>query len=322
MIYTSETYKEYLQELLPKSNFELIDFQGAEKPCSIYCKNCNSNISFTLASNISRRARRDCRNVCANCEENVWKKKQKDAFNKAQYLLKKKESIELIGEVKSWGQKEKTEWRCLKCNHTFERSPSCMFQSMGKALNCPWCEAHPFEYSEEMIKEKVFEMWGTEFSFLSIDKIKNKNGSKRVLVKHNKCGFSYSVSLYNFLHGQGCPKCRKSHGGKKVRDYLNKHSFSFLEQKAIFTNNTCLKLDFYLEENNKKIAIEYNGIQHYKPVEYFGGEKEYLKQCERDKWKKEYCEENKIELIIIPYNDETLLKSNELAQRLRGQVPE
>lgn len=322
MIYTSETYKEYLQKLLPKSNFELIDFQGTEKPCSIHCKNCNGNTSFTLASNISRRARSGCRNVCTNCEENAWKKKQKDAFNKAQYLLKKKGSIELIGEIRSWGQKEKTEWKCLKCNHTFERSPFSMFQSMGKALSCPWCETHPFEYDEEMIKEKAFEMWGTEFSFLSVDNIKNKNGSKRILVKHNKCGFSYSVSLYNFLYGQGCPKCKKSHGEKKVRDYLNNYSFSFLEQKVIFINNTYLKLDFYLEEDNKKIAIEYNGVQHYKPVEYFGGEKEYLKQCERDKWKKEYCEENKIELIIIPYNDESLLKTNELAQRLRGQVPE
>lgn len=34
----------------------------------------------------------------------------------------------------------------------------------------------------------------------------------------------------------------------------------------------CLK-DFYLEINNNKYIIEYNGEQHYRPVKHFGGEK-------------------------------------------------
>lgn len=322
MIYTIESYKEHLQEILPKSNFELIDFQGTEKPCSIHCNVCGENRNFTVAANIARRARRNCKNVCAKCEENIWRNKQREAFHKAQNILKQKGTIQLIGKIQSWWQKESVEWKCLKCNHTFERAPFVMFMQGGKNCNCPWCETHPFEYSEEMIKEKAYEMWGTEFTFLSIDSLKNKNGSKRVLIKHNKCGFSYSVSLYSFLHGQGCPKCKSSHGELKVRKYLMENNFTFIEQKSIKANSIKkLRLDFYLEVGEKKFAIEYNGKQHYEPVDFFGGEEAYYSQKKRDEKKKEYCEQNNIELIIIPYNDESSLKTSELAQRLRGQVP-
>ena len=95
-----------------------------------------------------------------------------------------------------------------------------------------------------------------------------------------------------------------------------------IEEQIIQTENHTLKLDFYLEEQGQKFAIEYNGIQHYEPVEFFGGESEFVKQQERDSEKKKYCQENNITLICIPYNNEYLIESEALAQRLRGQVTE
>lgn len=317
-IYTKETYYKKLMNLLPESNFTLDAYSGTEKPCEITCNICNTHYIFSEANKIARRASRGNKNACKNCENNGWTLRQKEAKNKALYMLEKKQTITLVGEVKSWASKEESVWHCSKCDHNFKRSPFIMFSQ--KSLTCPWCETHPFEYSKEIIQEKAKELWGNEYTFLDIDIIKNKNGSKRVLVQHNKCGFKYSVSLYNFLHGQGCPRCKISHGEKKVRDYLIKHNFAFQEQYCIETNNTYLKIDFYLEENNKKYAIEYNGIQHYKPIEYFDGEQGYKKQVIRDNYKKEYCKLNNIELIIIPYNDESLLNSEELAQRLHSQV--
>lgn len=238
--------------------------------------------------------------------------------NKALYLLEKKKTIKLIGELKTWASRENVEWYCEKCNHIFSRSPYCMFQTND--LYCPWCESHPFVYDEKMIREKSFDLWGTEYTFLESSIMKNKNGSKRVNVQHNKCGFKYNVSLWNFLHGQGCPRCRASHGERRVRKYLDEHNFIYQEQKAIFINDTYLKLDFYLEQNNQKYAIEYNGIQHYQPVDYFNGIQGLEKQQYRDKIKAQYCRENNIDLIVIPYNDESLIQSEKLAQRLNNQV--
>lgn len=323
MIHTSETYKERLHKLLPKSDFELIDFQGTKNPCTIHCNICDSNFSFNNAGNVARRARRECRNVCQKCEENVWQKKQKDAYHKAQTILNRKKTIVLNSELHSWGQKEKVEWKCLKCGHTFERSPHTMFIQSGLSCKCPWCETHPYCYDEKTIVGKVKERWGDEYVVLQSSKIKkDTRGRRRVLVKHNKCGFVYAVDLWKLLNETGCPKCRASRGEKKVRQYLKSRNFTFQEQKSIEANSFgLLFLDFYLEENGQKFAIEYNGKQHYEPVEFFGGEDGYLKQKIRDQKKIEYCKKNDIILIIIPYNDESLLLSEELAQRLRGQAP-
>lgn len=320
LTYTKETYYEKLMNEMPESNFTLDVYNGTEKPCEITCKTCNAHYIFSAAHLISRRAARNNKNVCKKCEINQWNDKQKSAEQKAKYLLNKKQTIILLGNLKTWASRDNALWKCTKCGHTFERAPAVMF-SQGH-LTCPWCETHPFEYSEEMIKEKAYELWGTEYTYLNIDNLKNSNGSKRVIVCHNKCGFKYGVSLWNFLHGQGCPKCKSSHGEKKVRDYLLKHNFQFQEQFTIQVENTYLKLDFFLEENGKKFAIEYNGIQHYKPVEYFNGETGFQKQVFRDKLKEKYCRENNIDLIIIPYNNETIINSERLAQRLSGQVIE
>lgn len=50
-----------------------------------------------------------------------------------------------------------------------------------------------------------------------------------------------------------------------------------------------------------KTAIEYQGKQHFEPVEYFGGKDHYEKQVERDKLKQKLSEENGVKLIYINY---------------------
>ena len=320
MKYTKESYYSHLQKLLPDSDFTLDVFTGTEQPCEITCNRCGTHHQFAYAALIARRARRNCKNVCKNCEINEWTTSQKEAQHKAEYLLQQKQTIQLVGELKSWGSKEPAKWHCTQCNHDFYKAPIIMFNQNG--LHCPWCETHPFEYTQEIILEKANELWGTEYTVLDCSKITNKNGSKRILVSHNSCGFKYEVSLWNFLHGQGCPRCRASHGERKLREYLKKYNFYFQEQYAIRINESYLRFDFYLEENGKKFAIEYNGIQHYKPVSFFNGEEGLQKQQARDELKKQYCLDNNIELIIIPYDDESLINSEKLAQRLRGQVAE
>lgn len=58
-------------------------------------------------------------------------------------------------------------------------------------------------------------------------------------------------------------------------------------------------LDIYFPKWN--IAIEYQGIQHYKPVDFFGGEETFEKNKERDIKKESLCKKNNCYLI---YADE------------------
>ena len=59
-------------------------------------------------------------------------------------------------------------------------------------------------------------------------------------------------------------------------------------------------LDLYIP--SLRMAIEYQGIQHYLPVEFFGGEEALLQRQELDEQKKRLCEENGVRLIEWPYS--------------------
>ena len=59
-------------------------------------------------------------------------------------------------------------------------------------------------------------------------------------------------------------------------------------------------LDLYIP--SLRTAIEYQGIQHYHPIEFFGGEEALSQRQELDRVKKELCEENEVRLIIWPYS--------------------
>ncbi len=74
-------------------------------------------------------------------------------------------------------------------------------------------------------------------------------------------------------------------------------------------------VDFSINYNDKLYLIEYNGIQHYKPIEYFGGEdKFYNYQIPRDNALKQHCSENNIPLLIIKYN----LKNEEVEKLIKN----
>jgi len=66
-------------------------------------------------------------------------------------------------------------------------------------------------------------------------------------------------------------------------------------------------LDIYVIE--KKLAIEYQGVQHFKSVPFFGGQDTYTQTMLRDNRKKDLCQQNGISLIhVLPnYNLQEVL---------------
>ena len=60
-------------------------------------------------------------------------------------------------------------------------------------------------------------------------------------------------------------------------------------------------LDIYIE--SKSIGIEYQGVQHFHPVDYFGGENGYLETVQRDKKKMQKCNENGVQLLYWNYQE-------------------
>lgn len=101
---------------------------------------------------------------------------------------------------------------------------------------------------------------------------------------------------YKHLQGHGCPVCSESKMEKEMRDFLNEHSFNFVSQYKINTQF----IDFYLPDF--KIAIECQGEQHFKPVDFSGKKVKdniFTKVRELDAKKFNYCKENNIRLIYF-----------------------
>ena len=73
-------------------------------------------------------------------------------------------------------------------------------------------------------------------------------------------------------------------------------------------------LDIFIPTLN--VGIEYQGMQHYEPIEFFGGERAFKSNQERDARKRKLCEENGIKLIEWSYK-EAITKTN-LEHHLRG----
>ncbi|SDJ36387.1 hypothetical protein SAMN04487926_14527 [Paraburkholderia steynii] len=59
-------------------------------------------------------------------------------------------------------------------------------------------------------------------------------------------------------------------------------------------------LDIWIPSLN--VALEYHGVQHFRAIDYFGGDAAFAKGQERDRRKRELCKQNEVRLIEIAYD--------------------
>ena len=81
-----------------------------------------------------------------------------------------------------------------------------------------------------------------------------------------------------------------------------------------------MSFDFAILDDNGNVIklIEYDGEQHFKPIEKWGGEEKFLIQKERDERKNQYCKENNLNLLRIPYYDFDKITLNYLLSDIRN----
>lgn len=73
------------------------------------------------------------------------------------------------------------------------------------------------------------------------------------------------------ISGHGCPICNESNGEKKISNFLQKHGILFEREKKFkdCKGKRCvLSFDFFISKYN--VLIEFDGKQHYFPVNFNG----------------------------------------------------
>lgn len=137
-----------------------------------------------------------------------------------------------------------------------------------------------------------------------------KNDKTNVIITCKKHG-NFEQRPDTHKAGGGCPTCSNSKGEKTISEFLYNKEIEFISNKmfddCIFKRR--LKFDFFIPSHN--LCIEYDGEQHFVPIDYYGGKDKLKITQKRDKTKDEYCFYDSIHLLRINYKENILLKLKE-----------
>lgn len=176
-----------------------------------------------------------------------------------------------------------------------------MLRFKNQESRCPICSRkkasekrkHDYNFIKEMIGIYGYELLSTEY----------KDVKSPLLIKcPNGHEFEMSFDKFNNSNHR-CTKCSESKGEREVRIFLDKYKIKYIIQHRF---DDCrfyytLPFDFYLPDYN--YCIEFDGEQHFEIFKYFGGLDKFIDTKIRDTVKNEYCKNNNIKLIRIPYWD-------------------
>jgi hypothetical protein len=72
-------------------------------------------------------------------------------------------------------------------------------------------------------------------------------------------------------------------------------------------------LDYFLPTH--RLAIEYMGLQHYQPVDVFGGLPAYLEMQKRDERKRRICERMGVSLVYVKHDEDVGQRAREIFEQ-------
>lgn len=135
------------------------------------------------------------------------------------------------------------------------------------------------------------------------------NAKSLTKIRCNVCNHTWETKPNWLLTNRsGCPYCNSPKGEVVVNRILKSLSINYETQKTFddLKDNNLLSYDFFIP--GQSILIEYQGKQHYQPVDHFGGKSQFKVQQKHDKMKANYAKANGYNLITIPYTEDTFSK--------------
>lgn len=157
---------------------------------------------------------------------------------------------------------------------------------------------------DEVIK-RFIDVHGDRYGY---DKVVYQLNNVKVIITCPTHG-DFKQTPASHLKGSGCPNCKNSLGEKLIQGLLKKMGIKYITQKTFYgcmnpETNRMFPFDVYVPEFHT--CIEYDGYHHFIPVNKWGGKDKLIEVQRRDKIKTQYCKDNDIGLIRIPYTMDKL----------------
>lgn len=176
---------------------------------------------------------------------------------------------------------------------------------------------------------KIKDLSGQKFGHLTVIERDRENLDKQRVRYICECDCDahtrISVLADNLKRGHSTScGCINSKGEDKINIILKELGLSYKRECSfsdlLNSKGNQLRFDFVIfnQQNIPTIAIECQGIQHYQPVQIFGGQEKFQQQLEHDNLKRQYCEKHNISLIEIPYTDYDKLNTGYILQYLNN----
>lgn len=170
-----------------------------------------------------------------------------------------------------------------------------------------------YNNTSEVQKDLNIRFGPQNFIVLENKKISNKHRDK-IMVKHS-CGHIHNYSIYSLFDPAKkdkniCECCKKngsiSSGEADIELYLKSRNLAYYRQ---YRFKDCkdvapLPFDFLVyEPSTREIIslIEFDGAQHFKETIFSRSEEQQMKIWHHDLIKDNYCKNNNLRLIRIPY---------------------
>ena len=291
IIYTLESFEKMLNERFPHNHVKVLEYTATNKSLIYQCLDCGQIYHKARANGLYEN-----KTLCQKC----YSSRKSKARNWILDFLKRTKNFELI-EPWHGTTSVNLKLRCLQCGLTFEKEPFNLYKKEENTI-CPYCGDNGAPLPKEIFLQRLTPEEQQNFKLLEY------NGVMKSAKFQHACGYVFNQKPCNFLKSRGCPKCNKtmSAGEVRIARYLTNNNIQY-EYEKHFPEIARLSYDFYLPELN--ILIEYQGEQHYRPIETFGGNERFEKQQKYDKLKQEYAKEHNITLICIPYYEQGHLES-------------
>ena len=211
---------------------------------------------------------------------------------------------------KQYSGRNRTLWHCkCTCGNECDVGRDALVAGLTLSCGC---------YFREKVNEANFEdLTGQKFGHLLVlyraENYVSPNGipSTRWHCKCD-CGNECEVGAYNIKHGlaSSCGCSNESKLEIMTEEILKRHGLKYDTQikfdDLIGTGGGALSYDFGIYKDDKiSTLIECQGLQHYEPVEYFGGIEQFERQQLHDRLKRDFARAQNMELIEIPYSYQT-----------------